>query len=233
MNDAAAPVLSSETCAAYQALCSFCSWALFDDPAPEALRGLAADRALFYEPPFSQVAPKDAAALGDLLAVLAPGADPAAGDALLEEVRRDRSYLFYMVGASHASPYESVYRTDDHTMMGPSTLEVRAAYRARGLAFDRAATEPDDHAGLELSFVAHLLGEASEAADDASRAGTLAACRDFLSDHLLVFAPAYLGVLEERARSVYYRLVARIVRATLAALAEALGAQAVETVAGA
>lgn len=222
MSDPAAPTpdLSPETCAAYQALCSFCSWALYDDPAPDALRGLAAERALFCEPPFSQVAADEAAAFGGLLAVLGEGGDPDAAQALLDEVRRDRSYLFYMVGASHASPYESVYRTDDHTMMGPAMLEVRAAYRAHGLVFERAANEPDDHVGLEFAFAAHLLGRGAEG--DAS---CLADCRDFLGAHLLAFAPAYLGVLEQRARSPYYRLVARIARATLASLADALGAR--------
>lgn len=220
------PDLSPETCAAYQALCSFCSWALYDDPAPDALRGLAAERALFCEPPFSQVAPDASAAFGELLSALAPDAaedGPAAAEALLDEVRRDRSYLFYMVGASHTSPYESVYRTDDHTMMGPTTLEVRAAYRARGLVFERAASEPDDHVGLEFAFAAHLLGRAA-----GGEACCLADCRDFLDRHLLTFAPAYLDVLEQRARSPYYRLVARMAQATLASLADALGAQAVE-----
>ena len=217
------PALDPQACAAYQALCSFCSWALYNDPAPETLRGLAAERALFCEPPFSQVAPEDSAAFGELLAVLAPDAEenPAAGETLLDEVRRDRSYLFYMVGSSGASPYESVYRTDDHTMMGPSTLEVRAAYRTQGLVFERAANEPDDHVGLELAFEAHLLGRAA-----AGEASCLETCRDFLSEHLLVFAPTYLGILEQRARSDYYRLVARIAQASLAALAEALGAHA-------
>lgn len=251
------PALSPETCAAYQALCSFCSWALFDDPAEDALRGLAAERAMFAEPPFSQVAPEAAAAFGALLAVLdESGArddqgeaagdqpdsaggrpdsageqprridsrpDPSAASGFLNEVRRDRSYLFYMVGASHASPYESVYRTDDHTMMGPATLEVRAAYRAHGLVFDRAATEPDDHVGLELAFAAHLLGQAA-----AGDAAALGACRDFLEEHLLTFAPTYLGILEERAHSAYYRCVACIAQSVLASLADALGARAVE-----
>lgn len=228
MSDTAAPTpdLSPEACAAYQALCSFCSWVLYDDPEPDALRGLATERMLFCEPPFSQVAPDDAAAFGGLLAALAPDAGeggPAAAQTLLDEVRRDRSYLFYMVGASHASPYESVYRTDDHTMMGPATLEVRAAYRAHGLVFERAASEPDDHVGLEFSFAAHLLGRAAE-----GETSCLADCRDFLGEHLLTFAPAYLDVLEQRARSPYYRLVARIARATLTSLADALGAHVYE-----
>ncbi|MDR2197798.1 MAG: molecular chaperone TorD family protein [Coriobacteriales bacterium] len=102
---------------------------------------------------------------------VAPGGPPAAGppggslDDLLKSVKQEHSFLFSMTGQSHASPYESVYRTDDQTMFGPSTLEVRAAYRAQGLQFPRAAREPDDHIGLEFMFVATLLERMCAARD--------------------------------------------------------------------
>lgn len=164
--------MTVETAQAYQALCAFCSWALLADVGEEDVARLAGDRSLFLEPPFSQVAPRAAEELAGWLAQ----ADGEGGvSSLAREAHLDRSYLFYMVGQSRTSPYESVYRTDDATLYGPTTFQVREAYAAHGLAFGRSANEPDDHLGLELSFLAYLLGLAAEGAGE-SPARADAAC---------------------------------------------------------
>lgn len=208
--------LSSETILAYQALCSFSAWALFSDLERESLQGFAQEAAMFSEEPFTSIEPQASACIGGYFERAKTDVE-----AVYKELHEDRSYLFYMIGASNTSPYESVYRTDDYTMFGPTTLEVRAAYRAYGLAFPQQASEPDDHIGLEFSFVAHLLecaAQGNEAAlDDAAQ---------FLSDHLLVFAPVYLANVQTRAHSPFYAAVAKLALATLKALAAELGAQA-------
>ena len=139
----------------------------------------------------------------------------------MQQVRRDRTYLFLMAGASKVSPYESVWRTDDATLFGPQTLEVRGAYERGGLTFDRRASEPDDHIGLEFSFAAHQL-RAAAGGDEAA----LALLRGFLADHLLVFGPACLARIAERAQSDYFRCVCGIASGTLASLAGELGVTA-------
>ena len=58
--------ITTETLQAYQALCAFCSWALYADPAEETMRGMAQDRAMFSEAPFTQVAPDASRALVEL-----------------------------------------------------------------------------------------------------------------------------------------------------------------------
>lgn len=225
--------MTVETAQAYQALCAFCSWALLADVGEEDVARLAGDRSLFLEPPFSQVAPRAAEELAGWLAQ----ADGEGGvSSLAREAHLDRSYLFYMVGQSRASPYESVYRTDDATLYGPTTFQVREAYAAHGLAFGRSANEPDDHLGLELSFLAYLLGLAAEGAgesparaDAACDSAALADAAAFLSNHVLVFSGIYLKNLRTRARTPFYRAVAEVAAATLEALAAALGAHAAET----
>ncbi len=239
--------MTVETAQAYQALCAFCSWALLADVGEEDVARLAGDRSLFLEPPFSQVAPRAAEELAGWLAQ----ADGEGGaSALAREAHLDRSYLFYMVGQSRTSPYESVYRTDDATLYGPTTFQVREAYAAHGLAFGRSANEPDDHLGLELSFLAYLLGLAAEGAgesparadaacdpaascdlapDAACDSAALADAAAFLSNHVLVFSGIYLKNLRTRARTPFYRAVAEVAAATLEALAAALGAHAAET----
>lgn len=248
----------AEEAQAYQALCSFGSWALLTDVQEGDVARMVQNRALFSEPPFSQVANE---AAGELQAWLAGADTPEGVRELAREVHLDRSYLFYMIGQSRTSPYESVYRTDDATMFGPTTFEVRERYAECGLAFEGNAKEPDDHLGLELAFLARLLewaagGSAGEGIEDsklvdpergaesgAEAAGSvcdevlgvspqqaLEQAKSFLSEHVLVFAPLYLANVRKQARSPFYRAIAAMVAATLESLAAALGACAVETV---
>ncbi len=215
-------VSTAETYEAYQALCAFCSWALYADPTEQTMRGMVKGRAMFREAPFTQVADAPARRLAGIFEEAAGG--PEAFEALMGQVRRDRTYLFLMAGASKVSPYESVWRTDDATLFGPQTLEVRRVYERGGLVFSRHANEPDDHIGLEFSFAAHQL-RAAAAGDEAA----LALLRDFLADHLLVFGPACLTRIAERAKSDYFRSVCGIALGTLESLAVELGATASAT----
>ena len=220
--------LTADACRAYQALCSFCSWGFFSDPADQ-LSAFVADREMFLEEPFTQVAPEAAKAFHDALA----SGEGDGFEGLAREVHLDRTYLFYMIGASHTSPYESVYRTDDSTVFGPTTLDVRAFYRAHGLRFDRAETEPDDHFGIELAFIAHLLGaaaEAYEAGNVEAAEEALSSTRSFLSDHVLVYSPMYLGNVQRRAKSSFYGALAGIAEGTVNTLAATLGAEATDTI---
>lgn len=249
---------TAEEAQAYQALCSFGSWALLTDIQEGDVARMAQNRALFSEPPFSQVASE---AAGELQAWLAGADAPEGARDLAREAHLDRSYLFYMVGQSRTSPYESVYRTDDATMFGPTTFKVRERYAECGLVFEGNAKEPDDHLGLELAFLAHLLeraaggsvGEgvedcksvdsekgADSGAESVSSAGdgtlnvsqqqALEQAKSFLSEHVLVFAPLYLANVRKQAHSPFYCAIAAMVAATLESLAAALGACAVETV---
>lgn len=240
---------------AFEAALALAARVLRDKPSADLLTALAGARHLLLEEPFSTLAPKAAGELSAYLAAFAADGDAAdeQAEACLHEVKQDYAYLFYQISMSGTSPYESVYRTIDRTMFGPTTLEVRAAYRSWGLELPTKASEPDDHFGLEASFVAYLLGQAADAlenadsdaaslaaasdsdvrgaahdecgsADTAARA--LAAACDFLSDHLLVFAPVYLTAVEGRARTPLYRCTAPIAWAALETLAQRLGARA-------
>ncbi|WP_139653553.1 TorD/DmsD family molecular chaperone [Raoultibacter phocaeensis] len=241
--------LSSETAQAYCVLCEFCSLLFTENPDQETLDRLIDQRELLREEPFSSVAPEDAAKLFDILAE----ADVRGRDGFATGVKRDYTYLFHMISTSHTSPYESVYRTDDRTMFGPTTLEVRKAYHAHGVQVPKQGNTPDDHIGYEFSFLAHLLGvvaeegagseasgdaesgadgscEGATAAADGEAARALSDARAFLSDHLLVFAPVYLENVRTQAKEPFYRSVAGIAQASIDSLAHALGAQATEAI---
>lgn len=215
---------------AYQALCAFGSWALLTDVQEGDIEGLAEGRAMFFEPPFSQVAVDDARQLGEWLA----DADEAGGiGSLAREAHLDRTFLFYMVGQSRTSPYESVYRTDDATLFGPTTLQVRERYAECGLVFEDNGKSPDDHLGLELAFLAELLQRAAQSAElgkGEEQERALAQAKAFLSEHVLVFAFVYLANLKKQAQTPFYRSVAGIVASTLERLADVLDARAAEGV---
>ena len=152
---------------------------------------------MFSEAPFTQVASDASRALVELFDGAAQS--PEAFADFMHQVHLDRTYLFFMTGSSKASPYESVWRSEDETLFGPQTLEVRAMYKRGGLVFERAANEPDDHIGLEFSFVAHLLHAAAEG-DEAA----LPLLREFLAEHLLAFGPDCLARIAERDHGAYF-----------------------------
>lgn len=217
------PVLTTETAQAYRVLCEFCALLFAENPSDETLDRLIDQRELFREDPFATAAFVPAAAFYDLLGE----ADARGREAFKVETQRDYTYLFRMISASHTSPYESVYRTDDRTLFGPTTLEVRDAYRAWSVQMPGLGSTPDDHIGFEFAFLAHLFGAVVENGD-AERA--CADARAFLSDHLLVFAPVYFANVQTRAKGPFYRIVAAIAQETTASLACALDAHASEEI---
>ena len=152
--------LSLETVQAYRVLCEFCSLVLCESPSDEVLDRLIEQRALMLEQPFSAVAPAAASQLHDVLARAASEE----GAAVKTALRRDYAYLFYMVGSSGTSPFESVYRTDDRTMFGPTTLEVREAYRAWGVQVPGQGSVPDDHRGRGCRRVRGRVGRGAAGA---------------------------------------------------------------------
>ncbi|WP_243547036.1 TorD/DmsD family molecular chaperone [Pseudodesulfovibrio tunisiensis] len=144
----------------------------------------------------------------------------------LEQVRVDHADLF--VAPNRAVPmWESVWTTRERLLFGDPTFEVRDAYARHGLTAPLLNNEPDDHLGLELAFMAHLLVGAAQAQvnDDPDTAeAMLADARAFLSDHLGRWAGVCLEEIEARAGTDYYRAVAELCRATVDSLPALLAA---------
>lgn len=117
----------------------------------------------------------------------------------------------YLTHALRASPCESVWRDEDHLMMQAPTFAVRACYREQGLAVNDWRTMADDHLSLELGFIAHLLEQ-----------GRVAAARQFMAEHLLVWLPQFASRVGERARTLVYASLALLTGEVCAALHQAL-----------
>jgi TorA maturation chaperone TorD len=137
----------------------------------------------------------------------------------------EHARLFLGPGPVAAPPWESVHFTRERLLFQRETFEVRAWYSRFGLAAPNLNAEPDDHIGLELSFVAHLAGLGLEAihAHDAHRLQeALEAQRQFLAEHLLRWAPAWCARVEEASGSEFYRGLALLTRGVLSEVAEQL-----------
>lgn len=224
-----AMTLDINTTQAYQALCGFLAHQLYDSPRQDTLRKLVEQRELLLEDPFYAVNATASQALYDELSAAAHEDGGEAGKGtLLAALRQDYTFLFKMVGVSHTSPYESVYRTDDRTVFGSTTFEVRAAYEAFGLAVTEQGREPEDHIGLELLFMEQLfekLARQSEQGDTRQAAATLKALRSFLEEHLLVFGSALFQNIQVQAQSAYFKAVAALGESVLASLGSLLEAR--------
>ncbi|MCL2874905.1 MAG: molecular chaperone TorD family protein [Betaproteobacteria bacterium] len=103
----------------------------------------------------------------------------------------------YLTHALRASPYESVWRDEDHLMLQEPTFAVRAFYRRHGLQATDWRLRADDHLATELEFVSLLLerGELKEAAH-------------FLNSHLMTWLPSFASRVAQRAATPFYAALA-------------------------
>lgn len=117
-----------------------------------------------------------------------------------------------------ACPYESVYLSDEHLTFEQETRNVRGFYQRFGLQAPSLGTEPDDHIGLELSFISHLcvLGlDAIEAADADAETAIIASVGDFLEQHLLRWVDDCLDQVIQNATTDFYQGLGYLTRATV------------------
>ncbi len=140
-------------------------------------------------------------------------------------MKRDQLHLFIGTDVVLAPVWESVYFSEEHLVFQEQTLQVRQWYSRFGLQAERINREPDDHIGLELSFVAHLAKRALDAIDQKDEQDLeklLQAQRDFLTEHLLCWAPAWAKLVKEHAETDFYRGLAYFTHGALLAAADLL-----------
>ena len=135
----------------------------------------------------------------------------AADDDLMWEYRR----LFIGPGAKPAPPWGSVYTDRECVVFGATTLELRAWMREHGVARIADEKTPEDHIGLMLALMAWLAQ--NQPAD----------LGEFLSLHFLTWAGHFLDELADAAEHPFYEGLARLTRASLDGVREALGLEVV------
>ena len=134
-----------------------------------------------------------------------------ADDDLTWEYRR----LFIGPGAKPAPPWGSVYTDRECVVFGATTLELRAWMREHGVARIADEKTPEDHIGLMLALMAWLAQ--NQPAD----------LNEFLGLHFLTWAGHFLDELADAAEHPFYEGLARLTRASLDGVQEALGLEVV------
>ena len=105
------------------------------------------------------------------------------------DLQADYTRLFVGTGKAIVPSWESVYFNKDGMLFQEQTIQVRQWYRRFGLESEKLNTEPDDHIGLELSFLAYLAQLGLKALDENNAARfeqILQAQRQFISEHPLM-----------------------------------------------
>ncbi len=121
--------------------------------------------------------------------------------------------------------------SDSRLMFQEKTLEVRNWYRRFGLQSEKLYSEPDDHIGLELAFLAHLAKLGVQAIDEEDQeqfVALLDAQRNFMSEHILRWAPRFCEKVIAGAKTDLYRGMALLIRGALFDLAELMGLEITE-----
>lgn len=154
--------------------------------------------ALLGDLPMEPVNPEMMQGAG-LLGAFAREAAQADPQAVAARLRQEFVTLFEGPGAMIAPPWESVYRTEEQLLFGPTTFKVRLYYRRWGLGLPEAGREPEDHITLELEFLNFLLEQGAEHERSA-----------FLREHLLTWVPQFCSLVEDGAESRFYQGVAKL-----------------------
>lgn len=138
------------------------------------------------------------------------------------DLQAEYTRLFVGTGRVLAPLWESVYFNEARLIFQEQTLQVRKWFRSYGLEPEKLNSEPDDHIGLEMAFVSHLanLGlQALDQGDDVKLEELLAAQRQFMSEHLLRWGSRWCSLVEENAKTDFYRGLSRLTLGALLSVA--------------
>ncbi len=113
---------------------------------------------------------------------------------LLDKTNSDFMRLFIGPDKLLAAPWGSVYLDEDRLLFNEDTLKVRKFYERYGMMTKKKYSEPDDHIGLELEFLAHL----AEQGNDEAMAG-------FAREFMLPWILRWNDDVRKYARTGYYR----------------------------
>lgn len=140
----------------------------------------------------------------------------AAGNVISENIDNlEFEYNRLFVGPARliAPPYESVYRTTEHLVMGETMFDVKRAYQEIDMEIRNTLREPEDHIAIELEYLAELQKRSLIALEEYSicelrRLINLEAA--FLGDHLLNWVPEFCQKTKEGSRMDFFKALAEV-----------------------
>ncbi len=133
-----------------------------------------------------------------------------------QEVLRDLAVEFaalFLGPGEHISPHESVHLPKGGNLWGPETVTVRKFVNALGFEYAEEFSGIPDHISVELELMAELArreGAAWEKGETDEAANSLAYQRQFMTEHLAKWVPAFCSRIIDVAELPFYREVARL-----------------------
>lgn len=106
-----------------------------------------------------------------------------------------------------ATPYESVFTSEDHLVMQESRDEVYRYFLQDGFTVNPSLHEPDDHLAFELEYLSHLSKRAVELVDKDAEVDLAKNVRrqiSFVDDHLLSWIPRLREAAKSFAQFTFY-----------------------------
>lgn len=181
---------------------SFFNKVLLDAPEKEYIKAVKESAALFDEWCF-QKSTESLAGLAMLKNYLKNYKDED-----FEELLDNFNKLFIGPGHLFAPPWESVYKEQDHTIFGESTLQVRARYRKFGLEINNLNKEPDDHIAFECAYLNYLCAAAAASGDAPEKEEIIS----FLTAHPATWVDEFTEKMTENSATDFYRGIANMLR---------------------
>ena len=135
----------------------------------------------------------------------------------------EHTALFVAPGPQQPFPFETNYRerrmlngeSRPGLRLGAAASAVINIYREWGMRADLETDELPDHACVELRFMSMLVAAqrlAREAPDELCTRALLQAQVDFLDQHILQWFPQWLQCVHRRARRLFYKSAATVLR---------------------
>jgi len=131
----------------------------------------------------------------------------------LDELAADYAAI-YLNNRFGASPYESVWLSDEHLACDRSMFELREIYAAAGLQASDWRSRFDDHLVLQLQYLRRVL--ASAAVDPEKLAG-------FIDQHLGYWLPDWAQRVSAHCNTAFYAALAELTYVWLLNFRELLG----------
>lgn len=107
------------------------------------------------------------------------------------ELAADFAALFLTDDRSSASPYASVYLSEDGLMFQQPHEQMSRLLEANGLAVDSGFREPADHIAIELDYFGNLAMKTVAAKTGSAAKKTLSDQHAFVEQHLLSWVPEF------------------------------------------
>lgn len=192
---------------------------LFLEAPDGAFTALVRENKVFEEWPL-------ASSSGDATEALQFLAEAVEADDAAVQTALSAEYTALFIGPDNAIPlWESVWTTKDKLLFDGPMFAVRDAYAKYGLAAPNPAHEPDDHIGLEISFLGGVMGVAAESveAGDMEAAGEhIAMAGNFMDAHLSRWASRFLEAVANHENASFFKALSIVCADTLDKAADLL-----------